>query len=363
MALKYILAADAIKAEIIHLAEQGIQQLPTEMEMMRKYQVSRQTIRRAMSVLQSEGLITRRQGSGSYINGAALSDLSPRRTVAILAPFVNDYTFSSSLRDVQPVFSEAGYQSQLFFTKNMVGQERQILQSLLEHPVRGILVQGTKNAFPNPNIDLYGQLQDRGVCILFLGASYAGLTSVPCLTTDDYSGGYLLARHLIRHNHTRIAGIFRSDDISGHQRYLGCVCALRDSGLPVEDQHFFWYERAMSDTMPGLLNAPRLRFLLRMYLPECTAVICQDDELAVFLIHQLGNYNIQVPQQMSVVAFGSSYRSRSLPWQITAAIPDNTNLWAHASKVLLRLMEKQSISDLPFSWMLQKNGSDISLPR
>ena len=39
----------------------------------------------------------------------------------------------------------------------------------------------------------------------------------------------MLARHLITRGHTRIAGIFKSDDIQGHQRYLGFLSAMRDA--------------------------------------------------------------------------------------------------------------------------------------
>ena len=45
----------------------GIYKLPTEAELGRRYHVSRQTVRQALSLLSSQGLITTRQGSGSYV--------------------------------------------------------------------------------------------------------------------------------------------------------------------------------------------------------------------------------------------------------------------------------------------------------
>jgi GntR family transcriptional regulator of arabinose operon len=340
------------------LAAQGVRRLPTEMELMRRYGVSRQTVRQALSVLRSQGLIEKRQGSGTYISDSLFSMLSPHQMIAVLAPFSNDGTFSAPLQSVQPIFSDAGYQSRIFLTANQTSQERRILESLLEQPVAGLLVQGTRTAFPNPNLDLYQQLRDRGTRILFLGHACQGLTQIHTLSMDDYGGGYLLARHLIQQKHRRIAGIFRSDDLTGHQRYLGCVSALRDAGLSIKDDHFLWYERSEADTVLEPIHSQTLQPFLQMHLPDCSGVICQDDEVACFLIQNLRRQNILVPQQMSVVAFGSSYYSEISPVPVTTVVPGTVNLWVHAARSLMELIEGREISTAPFSWSLRKRESD-----
>src|SRR5699024_10451887 len=45
-------------------------QLPSETDLGRRYQVSRMTVRQALNLLASEGLVTRKQGSGTYVNEA-----------------------------------------------------------------------------------------------------------------------------------------------------------------------------------------------------------------------------------------------------------------------------------------------------
>jgi GntR family transcriptional regulator of arabinose operon len=358
---KYMVLADTLKSEIIHLARQGIRQLPTEMELMQRHGVSRQTVRQALMVLHREGLIEKRQGSGTYIAAALFTSLSPHQTIALIAPFARDATFSASQQTAHTVFSDDGYQSRNFLTENRISQERRILESLLADPVDGILVQGTRTAFPNPNVDLYRQLQKKGCTILFLGAPYPELSDFPSLSTDDYSGGYLLASHLIQQGHRRIAGIFRSDDCSGHRRYLGCVSALRDHGLSLADEHFLWYDRSGPDTLLDPINPRLLQPFVQMHLPDCSGVICQDDEVACYLIQQLLRQNIRVPQQISVVAFGSSYHSSTSPVRITTVIPGTINLWNHAALSLLQLIKGQTISTLPFAWSLLKRDSDAPI--
>ena len=64
--------------------------LPTELELSRRYKVSRVTVRRALQVLQEERLISRRQGSGTYVSP------EPSRRI----PVMIDYT--GSMRDHAP---------------------------------------------------------------------------------------------------------------------------------------------------------------------------------------------------------------------------------------------------------------------
>ena len=96
----------------------------------------------------------------------------------------------------------------------------------------GLIVEGSKTALPNPNLDLYEKLDLAGIPVVFIHGSYGALPGAVCVSDDNFGGGYQLARHLIARGHTKIAGIFKSDDIQGHQRYLGYLTAMRDAGLP-----------------------------------------------------------------------------------------------------------------------------------
>lgn len=63
---KYMQVAQQITNQI--LQKEFVKQLPSENELIEQYEVSRNTIRNAINVLASQGLIRRVQGSGYYIN-------------------------------------------------------------------------------------------------------------------------------------------------------------------------------------------------------------------------------------------------------------------------------------------------------
>lgn len=64
---KYMQIYNAIRSDIILNLYQDGSLLPTEAQLMEKYEASRNTIRKAISLLQSDGFIATRQGSGSVV--------------------------------------------------------------------------------------------------------------------------------------------------------------------------------------------------------------------------------------------------------------------------------------------------------
>ena len=316
MAAKYQLLADKLREELRRNRGQSGYKLPTELELSRQYQLSRQTVRHTLRLLEEEGLIRRRQGSGSYATG--LLPGSPPRQIAVVTSFLDDYIFPAILHDASDVFSRQGYSTTVYATENQVSTEREILLRLLEEPMGGLLVEGTKTALPTPNEDLYRRLCQAGTPIVFLHGAYAGLERIPCVADDNYGGGYQLALYLSGRGHREIAGIFKSDDIQGPLRYHGAVSALRDAGLSIQDSRFAWYD---TEDRRRLLQEKDRRLLscfLRKRLGDATAVICYNDEIAYHLVQALLDAGRRVPEDVAVVSFDNSYLSQLGPVPITS---------------------------------------------
>lgn len=182
MPAKYIQMSNTLRTAITEGEYKSGSRLPTEQQLMEQFGVSRQTVRNALEILTKEGLIQRRQGSGTVV--LEQKPKSENNTIAIVISFANSYIFPSLLMDAQQVLLENGFSALVYGTDNQFEKERKILLQLLEHPVRGMIVEGTKSALPNPNLDLYRQLRDSGVPIVFLHSCYPEL-SCPVIRDDD----------------------------------------------------------------------------------------------------------------------------------------------------------------------------------
>ncbi len=354
MAAKYIVLARLLREELAAGGNKPGYRLPTEETLSRRYGMSRQTVRHALQLLVEDGIIEKRQGSGSYLSGSQSAAPPP---VAIVVTFVDDYIFPTVLHNAQQVFAQRGYPTVVYATENRVSREREILQQLLTVPLSGVLVEGSKTALPCANADLYRALRERGVPVLFFQGCYWDLEQFPSVCDDNFGGGLQLARHLIGQGHRRVGGIFKSDDMQGPQRYHGLLTGLFQAGLTVEDAHFCWYDTEDRLALVNRQDAGFLRRFLKERLADVTAVVCYNDEIAHFLIRELLTLGRQVPQDMAVVSFDNSYYSQMEPVTITSLSHYQHKTGEVAAQALLALMHGEDVRSRWLDWRLMVRSS------
>ena len=354
MAFKYLRLATELQTEITKGTFPD--KLPTEQELAEAYQVSRQTVRQALDLLVEMGLIQKRQGCGSRVLDKGRSAGSGR--IAVVTSYIDDYIFPTILQDIQAVLTRRNYSTLLFSTQNKASNERNILQGLLHQNVGGLIVEGSKTALPNPNLDLYEKLDLAGIPVVFVHCCYGALPGAVCVSDDNFGGGYQLTRHLITRGHTKIAGIFKSDDIQGHQRYAGYLSAMRDAGLPIPDDRVLWYSTEERRYLLDYGHMDLLEHFLQFYLRDCTAVVCYNDEFADKLIRRLLSLGRTVPGDVAVVSFDNSYYSDLCPIRITSLAHEAHRMGGMAANLLLDRMEGKSAQSQTIPWrLIQKESS------
>lgn len=354
MSMKYKRLAEQLREELARDGGRRGYKLPTELELAQRYQMSRQTVRHALQLLAEEGLIQRRQGSGSYATGKALS--APSRGIAVVTSFLDDYIFPTILHDAQAVFAQAGYETQVYATENRVDAEREILKKLLAEPPCGFLIEGAKTALPTPNMDVYQRILQTGAPVLFLHGICAGLNAT-CVADDNYGGGYRLANYLIGRGRGEIAGIFKSDDIQGPQRYHGAVSAIRDAGLCMRDERFAWYDTEDRRRMLAERDTRVLAQFVRERLEGAQAVICYNDEVAYLLIQELLSAGRRVPEDVAVASFDNSYYSQLGPVPVTSLRHRNSRMGRVAAEQLTAMLGGRAGQSRVLDWELVERSS------
>lgn len=345
---KYRKLADTLR-ERIGLSTESVLKLPTERELAAIYKVSRQTVRQALGVLADEGLIDKKQGSGNYV----YRESEKVKKIAVIAPST-DYCLTSSFREMQEVLVAGGCSVQMYSTENRVSREREILKNILKSPVDGICVKGTVSALPNPNLDQYRYLINQGVSVLFLDGGYRGLEdTVLSVAPDNLAGGYLAVRHLIQQNHTRIGCLFCSDDLQGVERFQGCVNAVRDYGLPIVDDCYFWYDSRRRDLMKRTGGMGWLKEAAGVLQELCTAVVCQDNEMAQRL-----SCILQVSgaawEAFSVLCFDDGYYSGAGSMPVDVLSCRKSHPGRAAAETILKQTVKNKTNSIKLNWELER---------
>lgn len=297
------------------------EKLPSEQELSEKFQVSRQTVRRALEELVKLELVESRRGSGTYIcekageffkNPERRKSENEEKRIAVMLTYIDTYIFPVIVHEIEKKVTHAGGILQIAMTDNSVAKERMHLEEFLRtKKIDGLIAEPVKSGLPNPNLELYQKLQKAGIPVLFINSFYNNL-DFPHVSLNDEKAGYLATRHLLECGHTRIAGIFKADDGQGKMRYAGYTKALLDRSLKIRNRQILWVDSEDIREM----EPERERILKR--LQECTACVCYNDEIASKVIKILQSANIQVPDQMSVIGIDNSSLAKFCEVPITS---------------------------------------------
>lgn len=292
---KYQVLAEALRQKIIEGIFNPGNKLPSEYELQNQFQVSRQTVRNALEVLEKQGFVRGRQGSGTYVIDREAEERQKSKRIAVVTTYVDNYIFPKIIQGIENVLAKEGFQVQIAFTGNHIWREEAVLKDLLEQDLRGIIIETTKSALPNPNLPLYYRLQEKGIPILFINSCYPELTC-PVVSLQDEAAGRLAAECLLSHGHTKIGGFFKLDDGQGIRRYRGFLEALRGAGIRPLEENILWF-----DTEDALdFNGMEERIVKR--LGSCTGILCYNDSTAFEVIEIWKRHGISVPEDVSVVS-------------------------------------------------------------
>ena len=236
-----------------------------------------------------DGILESRRGSGTYVVDLRAEE-GERNVVAVVTTYVDDYIFPSTIRGIESNLSEKGYSMQLSFTNNTVTRERQILEDLLQrNDIAGIIMEPVKSALPNPNMELYTQLREKNVKILFINTFYPEL-DIPHVSLNDAECAY--------------KAVLKLDDGQGRERYRGYLKAVMEANLPFAYEHVNWI-----DTI-DIRNGKESLAGMKDRLKDCTAVFCYNDQVAGMLIEVLSDIGVKVPEDMSVIGMDDSDMAR-----------------------------------------------------
>jgi len=310
--------------------------IPSERKLAQSYGVSRITVVRALNALAQEGVLDRRQGSGTFVTPFPQRipiQPSVNRAVGFMAPILTDPYLFDIVRGVESITSHSGYHLVVICTNEDISHESQYVLTARQQGLLGLI------AYPlqgRPNRDAFERSLAEGFPLVFVDRYYPGMT-VDWVVSDDEAGGYALTRHLLDHDHRRIAFVpwYEFDCNSVQQRLHGYQRALQEAGLPLDDS-LIWLDLYPRDIEEGA-NRDRLRQLLAD--SQTTALVAVNFAVATFLLRDLWACGLHIPQDISLVGFGLDQPSLSCPFPFTAAKQSGYAIGRQGARLLLDRIE------------------------
>jgi len=340
---KYQLIVDDLKSNILSGTYQVGEQIPTELALQDMYQVSRQTVRKAILELSNEGFLRSEKGSGTYVSNQYRSQGSGKmnkRTIGVITTYISDYIFPSIIRGIESRLNEDNYSLLLASTNNDVEQEKKALEMMLSYGVDGLIIEPTKSNLYNPNIAYYLSFKEQDVPFIMINAYYEEL-EVPYLRLDDVQSSYLATQELIKHGHTQIGLIAKMDDQQGKYRMKGYIKALAEAKLRFQPDHVLSF-----DTESKQYLSENLKQYLLNNRNAITGIVCYNDEVGLEMVNVCRQLDIAVPDELSIIGQDNSYIAKNANIKLTTLTHPQEQMGRDAADwVIKKLQGKRDVLD------------------
>ncbi|MGX7024430.1 GntR family transcriptional regulator [Vagococcus hydrophili] len=269
-------------------------QLPTELELSEMYEVSRITSKRALVELETEGLIYRVRGKGSFVKKREfIPTTNQNDTVLFIMPFAQNEGFGNYAEGILESFKDTDFRLQM--------QPHEWLHSgndyTLKQDYAGIIYYPINTQV---SLDFLYKCQVQDIPVVILDKSIEKI-EYDSVVADNHSGGKISAEYFIEQG---IEDIFfisanRLADVSSvRDRYLGYLSTMyeqqqeplhlvNDSGKELE----YFFEDILE------------KVKAKQTAKNSVGLVVENDVIAIRLMTYLKQHNLKVPEDVGIIGF------------------------------------------------------------
>jgi len=283
--------------------------MPSEAQLVKRFNVSRPTVGRAMRELHEQGLIERRAGSGTYIRTEKERSRSAHTAIPqiglmipslyhteIFEPICGELASLARVKDYGLWWGDnVAFASE---TQMTAAEAEALCEKFIERGVVGVFFASFEHQKDSEatNQRITDLLKKAGIPIVLLDRDigvFPHRSEFDIVGVDNVAGGYLLANHLIKLGVRRMVYVKRPLTApTVDSRIIGAQKAFLDSGLEMPQP--FVYSGDPADVKFVTSFAQN---------QEIDAVLCTNDHLAAELLQTLTRIGIQVPKSLRLVGF------------------------------------------------------------
>lgn len=286
--------------------------LPGELSLRTEFGVARETLRKAVSLLEQEGMIHRQHGKGTYVKSAGVKD-SCRPGILILAKLNNGTyaTYHTLVPALERHFKAAGYAVDICdsqtFSKLTISNAATMLT---DYNISAILLISS-NFFGTETI--LEQLKKFSVPVILPMVSHkdhltAGFAAGVWSVEEAWS---MALKHLRELGHRRIGfitpsstGSIREIPMERYREILDTLDIDNDPELYLSDPRI----STNNDNLESCIKK-EIRRMLELPSPP-TAFICHADQWAPMVYQAVQDMGLSIPDDIAVMGFVSGFNRR-----------------------------------------------------
>ncbi|MFW6456813.1 MAG: GntR family transcriptional regulator [Planctomycetota bacterium] len=310
--------------------------IATICDLVDEHDVSKITVRRALSDLVKEGYLRAIPGRGTFVRDPSERQAARKdKFVGILFRTKLTEPFMAGIyHGIVEELESHGYWSLLAHSSHNAQVEADKLQEFKEKGVEGVIVNPTPVNRTSAVNDSLSEIIESGTPTVFVDIKVPRF-DVDLVTSDNCGGGYLAARHLLDLGHRRIGFIGDVDSSTVRDRLEGYKRALAEEGVSFDE---LLVKRSYIDFRNEKSGCRNTKELLHM-ADAPTAIMTSTDSIALGVYQACYELGIEVPDDLSVVGYDNLPYSKSLLPPLTTIDQPKHDMGRKAGELLLDRMQ------------------------
>lgn len=228
-------------------------------------------------------------------------------TIGVVVPQIVSSFYATVVKGIEKVADERGYQVFVSSSNERLEKEIKNVNSFINHRMDGIILSLSKATNTFEHIK---QITDMEIPMVLFDRTSKEL-NVSKVVADDSEAAYKAVTHLIEGGAKRIALITGPEYmLTGRNRMRGYKKALQDNNIKVDETLICRCEFNVESAREASLK-------LLERINKADAIFGINDDMAIGAIRAAQELNISVPEELTIVGFSNSRRSRYMNPQLS----------------------------------------------
>ncbi len=271
-------------------------------------------------------------------------------TVGAIIPDISNIFFSELARGIEDIATMYKYNIILSNSDSNKEKELQLINTMLEKQVDGILFMGG-----NITEEHIQQFKSASVPVV-LAATYDSTDVIPSVNIDYELAAYEATKELIASNNEQPALVASTaETMVNNLKYEGYLRALKEANIEVDEAFIIKGEYSYNG---GLLAVDKMLELDK--LPS--SVFVTFDEIAIGVIHGFQDHGYKIPEDVQVFGFDNTKLAKMVRPTLSTVVQPMYDIGAVAMRLLTKHMNKEEVTDknVVLPHRLEKRNSTLN---
>jgi DNA-binding LacI/PurR family transcriptional regulator len=251
---------------------------------------------------------------------------NPSMTIGVVIDELSNLFFTEIVEGIDAITCRDKYSLQMAFSQWIPEREDFVIRNMLSSHLDGIILAPT-----SVNAKAIDLLEQSGIPYVLLNCEMED--GKPFVTGDNYQGGKLVGEYLSKQDMEQIIVITGFDSQALALRYKGFI-ENYDGTTPIKTYRNISTFEDSNNICDILINDDEINI-------KKTTLFVTNDNVAIGIITRLKNFNIDIPNQVSIIGYDDIKISKLCRVPLTTVSQQITQLGEEAAKLLLDLISNK----------------------